>query len=58
MKDCREHVGIKRLIEYYRSVFRTAENLNHYSHEDYRIAEKKFLKYALKGWEVPVTEEA
>jgi hypothetical protein len=57
-KDCREHLGIKRLIEYYRSVFRTAENLDYYSPEDYRIAEKKFLKYALKGCEVPGQEDS
>jgi hypothetical protein len=31
----------------YKKQFRVSENLNHYSYNDYRIAEKKFLKYAL-----------
>ena len=58
MEDYREHLGIQRLIEHYRSVFKTRENLDHYSSEDYRMAERKFLKYALNGWEVPGQEEA
>ena len=39
--------GIKRLLRKYRNVFKIPENLNHYSDEDYKIAERKFLKYAL-----------
>jgi hypothetical protein len=39
--------GIKRLLRKYRDVFKIPENLNHYSDEDYKIAERKFLKYAL-----------
>jgi hypothetical protein len=42
-----ENMGIKRLLKKYRDMFRIPENLNHYSETDYRIAEKKFLKYAL-----------
>ena len=39
--------GIKLLLEKYRKEFRVAENLNHYSEENYKIAERKFLKFAL-----------
>ena len=39
--------GIKLLVEKYRKEFRIAENLDHYSAENYKIAERKFLKFAL-----------
>jgi hypothetical protein len=29
-------------------MFQIPENLNHYSKKDYKIAERKFLKYTLK----------
>ena len=39
--------GIKLLVEKYRKQFRIAENVDHYSAENYKIAERKFLKFAL-----------
>jgi hypothetical protein len=39
--------GIKLLVEKYRKKFRIDENLNHYSEENFKIAERKFLKFAL-----------
>ena len=39
--------GIKLLVEKYRKKFRIAENFNHYSEENYKIAERKYLKFAL-----------
>ena len=39
--------GIKLLLQKYRSIFKISENLNHYSEADYKIAERKFIKYAL-----------
>ena len=45
---CAKSPGINKLLKRYREIFRIPENLNHYSSEDYRIAEKKFLKYALR----------
>ena len=39
--------GIKLLLRKYRNIFQIPENLNHYSDADYKIAERKFLKYAL-----------
>ena len=41
--------GLKSLINKYRKLFRTPENLNHYSEEDYKEAERKFLKFSLSG---------
>ena len=45
-KSCKTE-GMRALIDRYRSVFRVPENLNHYSSTDYKIAERKFVKYAL-----------
>ena len=42
-----QNTGIKLLLEKYRKKFRIAENINHYSEENYKIAERKFLKFAL-----------
>ncbi len=42
------NTGIKRLVEHYRQYFRIPENLDHYSDEDYKSAEKKFVKFALE----------
>ena len=40
--------GVKLLVNKLRGQFRIAENLNYYSEENYKIAERKYLKYALK----------
>jgi hypothetical protein len=45
--EVKEDDGIQLLIEKYREMFRIPENLNHYSKTDLKIAERKFLKYAL-----------
>ena len=42
-----EKSGKKQLIKKYRKKFRIRENLDHYSKEDLRAAEKKFLKMCL-----------
>lgn len=47
-KDSRYKSGIQLLLKKYRELFRTPENLNHYLDTDLRIAERKFLKYALE----------
>ena len=41
------NLGIKKLTQKYRTIFRIPENLNHYSKKDFHIAERKFLKHAL-----------
>ena len=45
--DRSEKSGKKQLIKKYRKKFRIRENLDHYSKEDLRAAEKKFLKMCL-----------
>ena len=42
-----EKSGVKLLVNKYRGQFRIAENLDYYSEENFKIAERKFLKYAL-----------
>ena len=42
--------GLKRLIEKRRAEFRQPENINHYSEDDYKIAERKYVKFRLNGW--------
>ena len=43
--------GIEMMIEKYKEIFRIPENLKHYSESDFRMAERKFLKWALGGGE-------
>jgi len=49
--------GIRLLLEKYRAIFRTEENRNYYGEEDYRKAERKFLKYALEQRGIEIQEE-
>lgn len=42
--------GLERLIEKRRAEFRQPENINYYSEDDYRIAERKYVKFRLNGW--------
>jgi hypothetical protein len=46
-KDSKQNEGIQLLVRKYRAMFEIPENLNHYSEKDYKMAEKKFLKYAM-----------
>ncbi len=36
------------VLEKYRRQFRIAENLNHYSEANYKIAERKYIKFSLQ----------
>jgi len=56
-KDSNENASLKRLVEYFRGEFRTPENLYHYSPEDLKIAERRFLKFKLTGYEGPLLNE-
>ena len=58
-KDVQQRSGIVLLLDRYRETFRVAENLNHYSENDYKRAERRFLKYAIEqgvieSWELPL----
>ena len=53
-KEQNKTTGLEVIIKTYKEIFSIPENLNHYSEEDYKKAEKKFLKYALtEGWSLP-----
>ena len=41
--------GILVLLEQYKTIFRTPENLNYYSENDYELAERKFLIWCLEN---------
>jgi len=45
--DFAEKTGMQLLVNRYRKMFRIPENLNHYSEDNFKIAERKFLKYAI-----------
>ena len=44
-----ENKGLQRLITKYRRNFRIPENLKYYSTEDFKRAEKRYLKHLLNG---------
>jgi hypothetical protein len=41
--------GIRLLVQKYRNEFKRPENINFYSDNDYKEAEKKFVKFCLTG---------
>ena len=43
------NVGIKRLIKHAKKKFRITENLSYYSENDYKEAEKKYIKTCVLG---------
>lgn len=48
MSTLHEHTnGLKRLVEKCRNEFRRPENTEYYSKEDYREAEKKYVRFCL-----------
>jgi hypothetical protein len=55
-KDGKEQAGIRNLLCHYKALFRTPENLNHYTQSDFRAAEKKFLKFVLLGHDLAKDE--
>lgn len=49
--------GTELMLEKYIAIFRTPENQNHYSKEDYQVAERKFLEYALEHGSTELREK-
>jgi len=45
----RDDSGIEKLVENYKKTFRIPENLNFYSNEDFKKAERKFVKIAIRS---------
>jgi len=56
-KVVKENAGIQLLLERYRAIFRSPENIEYYSKTDYEIAERKFLKHALLEGDVEIQQE-
>lgn len=40
-------IGMQALVNHYRRIFRVPENIYYYSGEDYKKAERKFVKFAI-----------
>jgi hypothetical protein len=57
VKGSRCKSGIQLLLEKYRELFRTPENLDHYLDTDFRRAERKFLKYALEQRGIEIKDQ-
>ena len=45
--NVKRNEGIRRLVQKGRETFHIAENVNYYSEEDYKAAEKKFIKLCI-----------
>lgn len=41
--------GIQLLIKKYRNIFKRPENIDYYTENDFKEAEKKFVKFCLSG---------
>lgn len=52
----RRNTGMKKLVKKYRDKFRIPENMNHYSDEDFKNAERKYLKYLIMEGGIGVAE--
>jgi len=57
MKKRKKKSGIILLLKKYRTLFRIPENQNHYSGEDYRKAERMFLKHALEQRRIEMQDD-
>ena len=45
--EAKSDKGIRRVVRRCRSMFQRDENTNHYRPEDFRSAERKFVKFCL-----------
>ena len=57
MKNRKKKSGILLLLKKYRTLFRIPENQNHYAEEDYRKAERMFLKHALEQRRIEMQDD-
>jgi hypothetical protein len=48
-KQPERNQGTKRLIRICKEIFRQPENLNHYTEADFKIAERKYVRFCLFG---------
>lgn len=47
MKRSEKTAGIRLLVEKGKEAFRISENIDFYSEQDYKTAEKKFIKFCI-----------
>jgi hypothetical protein len=48
-KSSNTNKGIRLLIQKYRNEFRRPENIHYYAENDFKEAEKRFVKFCLTG---------
>ena len=51
-----QNTCIQLLLERYRTAFRIPENLEYHSEEDYKKAERRYLKYAIEHGAIEIGE--
>ena len=54
-KKTGEYHGIEELVKKYKAAFRIPENIHYYSEKDYKIAERKYIKNAVKEGKMTIT---
>ena len=47
IRDCSKKDGLENLITLYRKAFQLPENINYYSEQDFKNAERQFVKFML-----------
>jgi hypothetical protein len=57
MKKRKKKSGFHLLLQKYRTLFRIPENQNHYTEEDYKNAERMFLKHALEQRRIEMQDD-
>jgi hypothetical protein len=57
MKKRKKKSGIHLLLKKYRTMFRIPENQNHCSGEDYKNAERMFLKHSLEQRRIEMQDD-
>ena len=55
-REKNESSGIQKLIQACKAAFRIPENIDYYSDEDYKIAERKFIKITCMEGTIPIDE--
>ena len=55
--DLKQNPGILLLLRRYKKMFQIPENLNYYSEQDYKVAERMFLRYALTGHSIRIQQK-
>jgi hypothetical protein len=51
-KDDHHTNGLKNLIAMYRKAFHLPENINYYTEQDFKSAERQFIKFMLQNREL------